>query len=129
MPRALLLLAAVSLTSYAADWPQYRGPAGDGSTPEKIATTWAGGPKVVWKTESTNGFSSFAVGGGRCFTLEGRDADGIPQEVLVARDINTGKEVWTAGLGARKYDGGGDSGANDNKGGDGPRSTPTIVGL
>jgi outer membrane protein assembly factor BamB len=128
MPRALLLLAAVSFTCYAADWPQYRGPAGDGSTPEKIATTWAGGPKVVWKTESTNGFSSFAVGGGRCFTLEGRDADGIPQEVLVARDINTGKEVWTAGLGARKYDGGGDSGANDNKGGDGPRSTPTIVG-
>ena len=128
MPRTCLLLAALSLTSYAADWPQYRGPAGDGSTPDKIATTWAGGPKVVWKTESTNGFSSFAVGGGRCFTLEGRDLDGLPQEVLVARDANTGKEIWTAGLGARKYQNGGDSGADNNKGGDGPRSTPTIVG-
>jgi outer membrane protein assembly factor BamB len=128
MFRTTALLAAFTLTAQAADWTQYRGPAGDGSTPDKISTTWAAGPKVIWKTESTNGFSSFAVAGARCFTLEGRDADGIPQEVLVARDANTGKELWTAALGARKYDGGGDSGTNDNKGGDGPRSTPTVVG-
>lgn len=101
MSRTCLFLAALSLPSYAADWPQYRGPAGDGSTPEKIATTWGGAPKLVWKTESTNGFSSFVVAGGRCFTIEGRDLDGIPQEVLVARDVNSGRSfgrrVWGRG--------------------------------
>ncbi len=127
--RTLLPLLALTATLHAADWPQYRGPNTDGATPEKITRVWmSGGPKVLWKVPSTNGFSSFAVAGVRCFMLEGRDVDGAPQEVLVARDANTGKEGWTAALGAAKYDGGGDSGTNDNKGGDGPRSTPTTDG-
>lgn len=127
--RTLLPLLALTATLHAADWPQYRGPNTDGTTPEKIAHVWPpAGPKVLWKTASTNGFSSFAVAGARCFMLEGREAEGAPQEVLVARDANTGKEGWTAPLGAAKYDGGGDSGTNDNKGGDGPRSTPTTDG-
>jgi outer membrane protein assembly factor BamB len=46
----------------------------------------------------------------------------------VAHDAATGKEVWSAPLNFPKYDGGGDSGTPDNKGGDGPRSTPTIIG-
>jgi outer membrane protein assembly factor BamB len=130
MTRALLTLALATSFSYAADWPQYRGPAGDGSTTDKISAQWpSGGPKTLWKTESSLGFSSFAVGGGRCFTIEGRESDGIPSEVLVAREAATGKEVWVAGLGVRNYGAkGGDSGAKGNDGGDGPRSTPTIAG-
>ncbi len=129
MSRTCLILATLSLSALAADWPQYRGPQGDGSTAERIATTWAGGPKVVWKTESTNGFSSFAVAGARCFTIEGRTSDGVSQEVLVARDANSGKELWTAVLGSGNYGhDGGNSGASNNSGGDGPRSTPTAVG-
>ena len=128
-PRHLLPLLALTATLHAADWPQYRGPNTDGSTPEKIPHAWLStGPKMLWKTASTNGFSSFAVAGARCFMLEGRDVDGAPQEVLVAREANTGKEGWTAALGSAKYDGGGNDGAGDNKGGDGPRSTPTTDG-
>ncbi len=128
--RTLLPLLALTATLHAADWPQYRGPATDGATPEKIARPWlSSGPKVLWKMPSTNGFSSFAVAGARCFMIEGREVDGAPQEVLVARDANTGKEGWTAALGSAKYDGGGDSGTSDNKGGDGPRSTPTTDGV
>ncbi len=128
--RTILALALATSLVQAADWPQYRGPAGDGSTPDKISLQWpSGGPKVKWKTESTLGYSSFAVAGGRCFTIEGREADGIPAEVLVARETETGKELWTAALGSRAYgNDGGNAGAKDNKGGDGPRSTPTIVG-
>ncbi len=127
--RTLLPLLALTATLHAADWPQYRGANTDGTTPEKITRVWMStGPKVLWKMASTNGFSSFAVAGARCFMLEGREVDGAPQEVLVARDANTGKEGWTAPLGAVKYDGGGDSGTNENKGGDGPRSTPTTDG-
>jgi len=127
--RASLLLAALTATAFSTDWPQYRGPAGDGTTPDKIATPWpSDGPKQLWKAPSQNGFSSFAVAGERCFTLELRDLEGGSQEALIARDAATGKEAWVAGLGAVKYSGGGDDGAADNKGGDGPRSTPTLAG-
>ena len=128
-PRILLPLILLSaLPVHAADWSQYRGPNLDGSTPEKIAAWPAGGPKVLWKVASTNGFSSFAVAGARCFVLEGREAGGAPQEVLVAREAGTGKELWSAPLGSAKFDGGGNSGTGDNKGGDGPRSSPATDG-
>jgi outer membrane protein assembly factor BamB len=120
------VLAASSL--HAAPWPQYRGATSDGASPEKIQPWASGGPKQLWKVESPNGFSSFTVAGGRAFTIEGRELDGVKQEVLVARDAANGKELWTQPLCVAKYQGGGDSGTKDNKGGDGPRSTPTIVG-
>jgi len=127
--RILLPLLSLTATLHAGDWPQYRGPNSDGTTQEKITHAWPPtGPKVLWKMPSTNGFSSFAVAGARCFMLEGREADGAPQEVLVGRDANTGKELWTVALGAVKYQGGGDDGTSENKGGDGPRSTPTTNG-
>ena len=124
------LVAGVgALNLHAADWPQYRGPNHDGVSSEKILTTWpAGGPRQLWKTPLTDGFSSLTVGGGRAFTLVTREADGADQEMCVALDANTGKELWAAPLGIAKYDGGGDSGTEENSGGDGPRSTPSVDG-
>jgi len=122
--RAIIPLAALTLTATAADWLQYRGPNGDGSTPEALPAQWPAAPKVLWKVSGGTGFSSFAVTGAWCFSIEGKGAD----EVLVARDASTGKDKWTANLGPAKYDGGGDAGTKENKGGDGPRSTPTIAG-
>lgn len=120
---------AVAWGSRAADWTQYRGPNHDGSSPEKIATAWpAGGPRQVWKTPLTDGFSSFATGDGRVFTLVQRIVDGAQQEVCVALDANTGNEAWATALGIAKYENGGNAGAADNKGGDGPRSTPAYDG-
>ena len=113
----------------AADWPQYRGPNHDGLSTEMITDHWpAGGPVQAWKTPLNAGFSSFAVGAGKVFTLVTRPVEGTPQEVCVALDANTGKEVWMAALGVAKFDGGGDSGTSENKGGDGPRSTPSVDG-
>ena len=128
---SLILVASASfaISSYSADWPYVHGPNGDGSSSEPLPKSWAaGGPNVLWKVPSSKGFSSFVVGGGRALTLELRDVDGAPQEVLVARNADTGAELWIRTLGSVKYDGGGDSGTNDNKGGDGPRSTPTLEG-
>jgi outer membrane protein assembly factor BamB len=113
----------------AADWPQYRGPTHDGKTSERLLKTWpTGGLKQVWKVPTTDGFSVFSVGHGRAFTLVARELDGVRREVCLALDADTGKELWAAPLGAAKYDGGGDRGASDNQGGDGPRSTPTVDG-
>jgi outer membrane protein assembly factor BamB len=119
------LLAGVScLPLLGADWPQYRGPNHDGTSPEKIALQWpAGGLRQVWKTPLKNGFSSFTLGEGKAYTLVTRDFDGGDQETCLALDAATGKELWAVpmGVGSSVYDGGGDTGG----GGDGARSTPS----
>jgi len=124
---AAIIITTLSSTAQGEDWTQYRGPTHDGVSSEKILKEWpANGPRELWKTPLTAGFSSFAVGGGKAFTLVKRSVDGADQEVCVALDAMSGKEIWAAPLGIAKYEGGGDSGAPDNKGGDGPRSTPSF---
>ncbi len=113
----------------AVEWTQFRGPNHDGSTPERILTSWpADGLRQIWKTPLQDGFSAITVGDGEAFTLVTRDVDGADQEVCVALDANTGKELWSQPLGVAHYDGGGNKGTLDNAGGDGPRSTPTYDG-
>ena len=129
LARHLIPLLALTATLHAADWPQYRGALTNGATPEKILKPWTGAaPKLLWKVPSEGGFSSFAVAGTRAFTLSLKEIDGAKQESVVAHDAATGKELWAAALSFAKYDGGGNDGTPDNKGGDGPRSTPAIVG-
>jgi outer membrane protein assembly factor BamB len=123
----LPLLIATPLALHAADWPQYRGASGDGVSPEILKWGQAG-LKSVWKTPSGGGFSSYSVAGGKVFTLALREHDGAPQEFLTVQDAASGKELWAAPLSVVKFDGGGDDGTPDNKGGDGPRSTPVVLG-
>jgi len=112
------------------DWTQYRGPNFDGSSSEKLnISTWpSGGIKTVWKVPTRFGFASFAVANGRAFTIVMQEVDGINREVCLALDGNTGKKLWNHVLSIAKYDGGGNSGASNNKGGDGPRTTPSTDG-
>ena len=79
---------------------------------------------MIWKVPLRNGFSALTVAGGKVFTLVTRQVDGADQEVCLALDAGSGKELWASPLGIAKYDGGGDNGAPGNEGGDGPRSTP-----
>jgi outer membrane protein assembly factor BamB len=118
----LLALAGAAL-GFAGDWPQYRGASHDGICAEKILAKWTP-PRVVWKAPTVGGFSCFSVAGGRACTV----VLGGSEEVCVALDANTGKPLWSTPLGSAKYDGGGDAGTKENKGGDGPRSTPTLDG-
>lgn len=129
LPAIAMSLAAGAMLVQSADWPQYRGPGHNGKSQEKILTQWpAGGLPVTWKVPLTDGFSSFAVAQGKALTLVEREVDGIPTEVCVALDATTGKELWSSPIGIAKYEGGGDDGEKDNRGGDGPRSTPTVDG-
>ncbi len=123
---ATLALAMACLVVRGADWTQFRGPTHDGASAEKISKNWpAEGPAKLWTVPLTDGFSALTVAGGKAFTLVTREADGADQEVCVALDAGSGKELWATPLGIAKYDGGGDSGTPDNSGGDGPRSTPS----
>lgn len=124
--KAFLVRSALFVTIFltqsaavvAADWPGYRGATGDGISTEKLNLNWpAKPPKVLWKVPANAGFSSFAVAGGKAFTLVVRDIDGAPREICVALDAETGRELWAADLAAGKGYGGGGKG-------DGPRSTP-----
>jgi outer membrane protein assembly factor BamB len=73
-------------------WPGWRGPYRTGVTTE---TGWnrawsAAAPTVAWKASVGKGFSSFAVAGGRAYTLG--NADG--QDTVFCLDLDTGQTVW-----------------------------------
>jgi outer membrane protein assembly factor BamB len=95
-------------------WTNFRGPNRDGRYEERaVRVNWpAGGLKPMWKQPVGGGFSSFVVADGAAYTLEQRRA----QEVVVAYNVETGRELWTHGWNAEF--------SPDNTG-DGPRSTPT----
>ena len=116
-------------SGWAADWSQYRGAQTTGISSESVGTAWPGAePKCLWRVPTSAGLSSFVAGEGRVFTVVPRDAEGGSAEFCLALDASTGKELWATATGPAKYQGGGDSGAPDNKGGDGPRSTPAVSG-
>jgi len=112
------LLAAASVTIQALDdWPQWRGPRRDGVSAERgLLKAWPeSGPPLAWKaTGAGQGYSSFAVAGGRLYTLGARE----DREHVIAFDVASGKRVWDAPHGQRF--------SNDR--GDGPRGTPTVDG-
>jgi len=121
--------ALVVLQSNAGDWTLYRGPEGTGISKETVSVWPAAGPKEVWRVETDSGFSSFTVAKGRAFTQVLREVDGVKREVCLALNADTGKELWAVPVGMPNYGhGGGNDGVGDNKGGDGPRSTPTTDG-
>lgn len=124
-----LLLSACALS--AAEWNQYHGANSDNKASEPLASAaWLSkAASQAWKVKTPLGFSSFSVSGGKAFTLVGRtDEDGLQREVCIALDAKSGKELWSAELDRLDYGhDGGNSGASDNKGGDGPRSTPSAA--
>ncbi|MBE2284753.1 MAG: PQQ-like beta-propeller repeat protein [Prosthecobacter sp.] len=122
-----LALATAAFSAESSDWAKFRGPAGDGTVPALSGAKWS--LKEVWKSPTNLGFSSFAVAGGKAYTLVTGESDGNTGEMLLCLDEKTGKQLWSKPLSViAKYDGGGDAGTPDNKGGDGSRSTPVING-
>jgi outer membrane protein assembly factor BamB len=103
--------------TFAADWPQWRGPNRDGICSETgLLESWpAGGPRLVWKTQGLGeGYSPFSVVGDRLFT-QGQQGD---EEFVLAIDTRTGKQLWKTPSG-RSF---------REERGNGPRGTPTADG-
>jgi outer membrane protein assembly factor BamB len=128
--KVILCLSAiitVSPQTRTAEWTQYRGPNHNGTSMEKLTVAaWPDdGIRQVWKTKTPHGFASFSVTAGRAFTVVMEKVDDVNREVCLALDAQTGSIIWSQILNIAKYDGGANSGAKNNKGGDGPRSTPS----
>ena len=98
----------------AAAWTDFRGPHRDGRyTGPAIRTDWpAGGLDPLWSQPIGGGYASFAVAGGRAFTIEQRR----DLEVVAAYDVDSGVERWTHDWPAH---------FREAMGGPGPRATPT----
>lgn len=111
----------LSVGTAKADWPLYRGPAGNGVSFERIRTNWnAHPPQLLWRTPLTNGLSSVTVSAGRVFTQVRTGSALAGTEHCVALDAKSGQILWTTPVDMARYPDGG-VGSDD-----GPRSTPVV---
>ncbi len=87
------------IASYAADWPQWRGPNRDGISQETgLLKEWPkDGPKLLWQVNDMGeGYSTPSVVGGRLYLIANK---GLEDEFLKALDATNGKEIWSIRLG------------------------------
>lgn len=96
----LVLVCALSAAVVSAeDWPQWRGMARDGKSPETgLLSVWpAEGPKLLWQAEGVGeGHASMAVVGGRLFTTGMRED--TSEGFVSALDLE-GKILWQTAYG------------------------------
>ena len=101
--KTTLLLITFATTTFASDWPVWRGPARDGISAEKLTGTEV---TKLWDAQVGIGFSSFTVADGRVYTTG--HADG--KDTVFCLDAVSGKPVWkheyAADLGDKYYEGG-----------------------
>ena len=110
MKKWMVLILAFSTAVHAADWHTWRGPAGNGISPETGISGFDLPP--VWSAELGEGYSAVSVKDGRLYTMG--HADGT--DTVFCLDALTGKEIWTHSYPCEKgqYEG--------------PRATPVVDG-
>ena len=96
----LLLIAGASALAQAEDWPQFRGPTGQGhATEHGLPLEWSESKNIVWRTPVPGlGWSSPAVAGGRVWlttVVESKERRGRVSASLraLAFDVATGGEL------------------------------------
>jgi len=82
------------------DWPQFRGPTGQGHSSESgLPVQWSETENVVWKVPVSGGWSSPVIAGGRVWvtavdaTRNKRGEDTVVSLRLIGLDAATGREV------------------------------------
>ncbi|HJO08288.1 MAG TPA: PQQ-binding-like beta-propeller repeat protein, partial [Verrucomicrobiota bacterium] len=76
------------------NWPNWRGPSGDGVSMEKgIPTTWSTSENIVWKVEIPgNGHSSPIVWGNKVFLTSSLHEKN--KRILLCLDRHSGQTIW-----------------------------------
>ena len=117
---AAAFVPALATAGFAADWPQWRGPARDGLIAGLAPrTSWPESLKPVWKLTVGVGHASPVVVGDRVFQFSRIGDD----EIVQALDLASGKSVWrqsypapyTMNMAAMSH-------------GKGPKATPLVDG-
>jgi outer membrane protein assembly factor BamB len=83
----MILCGSVALQ---AQWPQWRGPARDGTVAAAGTPKWPAAWQRAWRVDLGEGYSSPVVGDGRVFVHSRRD----PDEMVTALELATGKVAW-----------------------------------
>ena len=94
----VLFLAHAGLAAATEDWPQFRGPTGQGHSAEQgLPLEWSESRNVLWKTAVPGrGWSSPVVAGGRVWLTTAMNTPGGASLRLLGFDIDTGREVVNA---------------------------------
>lgn len=92
-PGCLILLLLGSLAA-AADWPRFRGPDGNGISPETglIRQFPQGGPPVLWTVPVGPGFAGPVIHDGKVYLLDRPDD---LKDVLRCFALEDGRELWS----------------------------------
>jgi outer membrane protein assembly factor BamB len=114
---SLLVGLAVTASTQAPDWNQWRGAKRDGAVTFRVPAQWPERPKQVWKVPAGIGHASPVVSGVRIFVLS-RIGE---QEALTAFDTLSGKQVWR-----QTYDAPYQMNPAAATHGKGPKSTPVV---
>ena len=94
MIRPLVVSLALSLTALAGNWPQFRGPDGQGHSPEKdVPTTWSATNSITWKTPIPGDAWSSPIVHGRHVFVTTATENGESCRVL-ALDRDSGRILW-----------------------------------
>lgn len=93
-----LLLSLGAQAARAEDWPQFRGPTGQGHSAETgLPLEWSDSRDVVWKTPVPGlGWSSPVVVGGRVWLTTSVEERGAASLRAMAFDVDSGREVVNA---------------------------------
>jgi outer membrane protein assembly factor BamB len=88
-----LLLALTGVAARAEDWPQFRGPTGQGHSTERgVPIEWSESRNVIWRTVVPGrGWSSPVVAGGRVWVTTATKGSGASLRAL-AFDAESGRE-------------------------------------
>jgi outer membrane protein assembly factor BamB len=110
-----IFLAGIWQISAVGDWPQWRGPEGNGHVPAemRMPERVPEEPEVLWRMPVGEGLASPVVAGGKLFYFDAQN--GV--ETLHAIDPKTRRKFWSARIGET---------FSDNQGPSGPRNTPLV---
>jgi hypothetical protein len=91
LPLFILVFAAWSAGVRAEDWPQFRGPGGEGHSTEKnLPLEWGEGRNVAWRTPVPGrGWSSPVIAAGRVWLTTAVDDSGGVSLRALAFDVAT----------------------------------------
>src|SRR5262245_61245333 len=93
----LVPLSPCPLVMATGDWPQFRGPTGEGHADEKLVTQWSDTKNVLWKVDvAGSGWSSPVVVGGKVYLTAAVPVKGSKNQSLRALCLGAkdGKVVW-----------------------------------
>ena len=100
----VVLVASISLSSLAADWPQFRGPLGNGiSTEKNLPIQWSETKNVAWKQDLPGkAWSSPALVKGRLYLTTAVQADGKLSQRALCLNAKDGQIVWNTEIFSRE---------------------------